>query len=62
MKPDLAIISEQENKGILAVTVDTHKATYRQTKWKEMGDFGKRKFENFLVLKYPKNKVRVIYA
>ncbi len=50
MKPDFAIIGERTVEGRPVVQVDTAQAHYQGRRWREMGDFGKRKFDNFLFL------------
>lgn len=41
--------------------VDTNKVTWQGIRWKQLGDFGKRKFENFLVLTVPTERIKVRY-
>lgn len=50
MKPELAIISERAMKDMTVVDIDTSKAKYQGRAWRDLGDWGKRKFENFLFL------------
>lgn len=42
--------------------VDTKKCVYRGQKVSELGSFGRRKFENLLVLSHPKENIKVIYS
>lgn len=50
MRPDFAVIGERQVKGRVVLNVDTSKAKYQGRLWQEMGDFGKRKFDNLLFL------------
>ena len=43
------------------IEVDTKKASYQGILWRTMGDYGKRKFENLLVLER-KERVHIIYV
>ena len=43
------------------VTVDVDKAEYQGRNWKTLGDFGKRKYENLLVLK-AKEPIKIRYV
>lgn len=47
--------------GHRVVEVDTNKAVYRGFPWKSLGSFGKRKFENLIVLSDTSEKVKVLY-
>ena len=62
MPPEFAIISENKNNDLIIISIDTKKATYQGISWRTMGDFGKRKFENFLVLSRPKERIKIIYV
>ncbi len=62
MKPNFAIINEQQQGEYLVLTIDTSKATYQGVPWRTMGDFGKRKFENFLVLSNAQRRIKPIYV
>ena len=43
------------------VTVDVDKVEYQGRNWKTLGDFGKRKYENLLVLK-AKEPIKIRYV
>lgn len=43
------------------VLVDVDKAEYQGRNWKTLGDFGKRKYENLLVLK-AKEPIKIRYV
>jgi len=62
MKPQFGIIEERLSEGYKVITVDTGKATYQGITWKNLGDFGKRKWENYLFLSNPKERIKVIYV
>ena len=62
MPPNFEIINERERDGRIVVTVDTSKATYQGFPWVALGDFGKRKLENLLVLSRPKELLTIHYA
>ena len=71
MRPEFAVIGVVHNNAlrkegyIKGLVVDTNQATFRGTKWKYLGAFGRRKFENLLVLKvfekYPEERVKILY-
>lgn len=61
MKPDLAIIEERKIDAFTILTIDTKQAAYQNNRWFNMGDFGKRKFENWLVMMRPKERLKFIY-
>lgn len=61
MPPNFAIIAERKMDGFTVIEIDTNKASYQGVSWKTMGDFGKRKFENLLVLGRTLEKLKVIY-
>ena len=64
---DFAITREYRNSALRAdgyskgIEVDTNKAVFRDIPWKLLGEFGKRKFENVLVLRETDN-VKILYA
>lgn len=62
MPPEFAIIQEVIKSDFTVITIDTSKATFQGMEWQTLGDFGKRKFENLLVLKNPTERVKIIYA
>ena len=47
--------------GYTVLTIDTKKAKWQGIVWRTLGDFGKRKFENFLILTRAKEKLKLIY-
>lgn len=61
MNPNFAIIRERKKDEFTVVEVDTKKATYQGKKWQSLGDFGKRKFENLLVLGRAGERLKIIY-
>lgn len=62
MKPEYGIIMERKIDDFTVVEVDTGKASYQGIPWIKLGDFGKRKLENLLVLSRPKDRIRVTYV
>jgi len=62
MNQDFSIIKEKDIEGATAVYIDTVNARFRGLKWKTMGDFGKRKFENLLILSRPTDRLIINYV
>lgn len=62
MSPEFAIINEITHDGVTTLVIDTTKATYQGMPWLAMGDFGRRKFENWLMLSRPKERLRYKYV
>lgn len=62
MKPDFAIINERKKDGWTVLCVDTARAVYQGIKWAQLGDFGKRKFENLLVITRGRERIKVTYV
>jgi len=60
VKPNYAIVA-QRFCGTKVIEVDTSKATYQGIAWRTLGDYGKRKFENMLVLEQ-KERIKIIYV
>lgn len=58
---NLAATPVRFKDGYRIVEVDTKKATYRGMPWHSLGSFGKRKFENIVVMKDTSEQVKVIY-
>lgn len=57
-------VTEQEKDGTRYLTVDTSKSTFRNFQWDDLGDWGKRKCDNFLVLKNSnelRKKIQICY-
>ena len=61
MPPEFAVIAERERYGFKVVEIDTKKATYQGMKWQSMGSYGRRKFENLLVLNNVGSRLKIIY-
>ena len=61
MRPDFAIIEEKKSDGFTVLSIDTKKASYQGILWRTLGDFGKRKFSNLLVMDRPKERLKLIY-
>lgn len=62
MKPNFAIITEIEKEDKVFIAIDTSKASYQGLKWRTLGDFGKRKFENLLFLTRSKEQLEIRYV
>lgn len=65
MKNVFAIVSERQREGKLYLCIDTTRAMLRGIEWKDLGDFGKRKFENLIFLERMhtgRDKIRFVYA
>lgn len=62
MKPDFGITEEHEIDDTTTVFIDTEKARYQGLAWKDLGDFGKRKFENLLFLERQPKRVIIKYV
>lgn len=44
------VFTEKEKEKIRYLLLDTNKTTFRNLKWSELGDWGKRKAENLIVM------------
>lgn len=55
-------MKETKRNGFTVLTIDTSTANYQGIAWRTMGDFGKRKYENKIVLQRPKERLKFIYA
>ena len=65
MKNDFAIVDEKKKGGKLFLFVNTSKAILRGMKWNELGEWGRRKFENALFLTRmhkTKEVLKIIYV
>lgn len=62
MKPEFSIISESKNGEYTSITINTKKATYQGLQWQTLGDFGKRKFQNLLIMTRAKEKLKIRYV
>lgn len=58
---EYALTHVRNKNGFKVVSVDTNKAKLFGIPWKALGDFGKRKFENLLVLSDEKNRLKIRY-
>lgn len=58
-------ITTHFRQGCRVLDVDTDKVTFKDHKWKDLGSWGKQKYENHLFLEHmqkePKRLVKVIY-
>lgn len=55
------IKKETMKDGFTILTIDTSKAKHQGIAWRTLGDFGKRKYENWIVLNRAKEKLKFIY-
>ena len=62
MKPEYTIVEERQKDGFTVLTIDTKKASYQGRLWQQMGDFGKRKFENLLVIQRSYERLKFLYV
>ena len=62
MRPEFGIISERRYDAYTVIDIDTKKATYQGRKWLDMGPFYRRKFENFIVLTRPRERLKFQYV
>ena len=61
MKPNFAIIREIVRDGFTLLLIDTKKATLQGVKLQTLGDRGRRKFENLLIITRPKERLKITY-
>lgn len=57
----LGIKKEAEKDGFKVLTIDTSKAKHQGIAWRTLGDFGKKKWENWIVLNRAKERLKFIY-
>lgn len=62
MNHDFAIVTERPRGERTIVSIDTNKAMLKGLKWKDLGTFGRKKFENLLIIKRSSEKLSVHYA
>ena len=65
MKNDFAIKRQVQDAGKLYVFIETDKTVFRGMSWKKLGEWGKRKCENFMILSRwhdKKEYVKIIYV
>jgi hypothetical protein len=62
MNEDFAIRTERQRDGRTVVFIDTDKARFKGLRWNDLGTFGKKKFENLLIIKRPTEKLSIHYA
>lgn len=55
-------IKETIRGEFTVLTIDTSKAKHQGIAWRTLGDFGKRKFENWIVLNRSKERLKFIYV
>lgn len=52
----------RERDGFKCLTVNTNKAHYKGHSWKSLGSFGRRKFENLIILSNPRERIKINYV
>ena len=62
MKNNFGISSIRRIGDYTVATIDTNQATFQGYKWHDLGAFGKRKFENLVVISRASEQTKVIYA
>lgn len=58
---EFGIKKETMKDGFKIITIDTKKAKWQKIAWRTLGDWGKRKFENAIVLHRSKERLKFIY-
>lgn len=62
MRPHNLVYSKYARQGVAVYEVDTAKSTWFGVKVSELGAHGRRKFENWVVLERPKERLKVLYV
>ena len=62
MHPEFGIKKETKKDGYTILSIDTAKAKWQGIAWRTLGDFGKRKFENAIILHNAKKKLKLVYV
>jgi hypothetical protein len=62
MKPNYAIFERRDSGGYTSISIDTAAASFKGLPWRELGDFGKRKFENLLILELSGDRLKIRYV
>ncbi len=58
------VTTEKEKNGTRYIFLDTKQTKFRHLKWHDLGGFGKRKVENYLVMSNMNDKrkyIKVVY-
>lgn len=58
---EFGIKKETMKDGYKVLVIDTAKAKWQGIAWRTLGDFGKRKWENAIVLNRSKERLKFIY-
>lgn len=61
MEYNFGIKKETMKDGYKILFIDTNKAKWQGIVWRTLGDFGKRKFENAIVLHRAKERLKFVY-
>ena len=62
MYPEFGFKKEIKKDGYTFLTIDTQKAKWQKIPYRTLGDWGKRKFENGLILFRPKERLKISYV
>ncbi len=54
-------VNEFRRDGFRVLEVDISKAEFKGLKWTDLGAFGKRKFENLIVLRDTSMPTKIVY-
>lgn len=62
MRPHELVYTKYLREGISVYEVDTKQSRWFGTFVKDLGAFGRRRFENWVVLERPKERIKVLYV
>ena len=62
MKQEYGITREWVQDGFTFMEIDVEKAKYRGIKVGDLGRFGRRKFENLLIITNAKKNLKILYS
>lgn len=60
-KRNKQFITEHSRQGFRVLEVDTKNVSFRGYPWQSLNAFGKRKFENLIILENTKRITKIIY-
>ena len=61
MQPHNFVYSKRQHEEYTVYDIDTDKSTFYGQPWQDLGDYGRRKFENLLVINNSKEKIKFNY-
>ena len=62
MYPEFGIKKETMKDGYTFLSINTAQAKWQGIAWRTLGDFGKRKFENAIILHRAKERLKIVYV